>query len=196
MSSPTSEPELQRAVDRRHRPYAGSPGSDSPRRPLTERRSPIPRATHGPVRRPVVVAADRPGSILLLDHVVAADHAREQPPADCPAPRVNGDHDMVTSAHGTPWVARSSSSAGPGPPRKRARDLFDDLRDEAPDDPSGDRSDRRVLDDEPAPRPLERIADELGGEIVAPGPAIRLDEVVFRADPVGLGVDEGAVHVP
>ena len=40
------------------------------------------------------------------------------------------------------------------------------------------------------------VADELVGELVAPRAAVLLDDLVLRGDPVGLGVDEGAVHVP
>ena len=40
------------------------------------------------------------------------------------------------------------------------------------------------------------VADELVGELVAPRAAVLGDDRVLRGDPVGLGVDEGAVHVP
>ena len=40
------------------------------------------------------------------------------------------------------------------------------------------------------------VADELVGVLVAPRAAVLLDDRVLGGDPVGLGVDEGAVHVP
>ena len=40
------------------------------------------------------------------------------------------------------------------------------------------------------------VAHELVGVLVVPDPAGLLDDRVLGVDPVGLGVDEGAVHVP
>jgi hypothetical protein len=63
------------------------------------------------------------------------------------------------------------------------------------DDPLRRPRDRRVLADEGG-RHHQVVAHELVGELVAPGATVLGDDGVLGGDPVGLGVDEGAVHVP
>ena len=42
----------------------------------------------------------------------------------------------------------------------------------------------------------EGLADQLHGLLVGPLPAVRGDQRVLGLDPVRLGVDDGAIHVP
>ena len=116
--------------------------------------------------------------------------------ADATTVSASRRHDMVTSAHGIPSARHAaSSSAAPGrqgrlrstrsmtPSRRRSTIT---VRFEI-DTGSVAEGNRRIEEIEP---------DDRQGVVVGPGAPELGDERVLALDPVGLGVDERAVHVP
>jgi hypothetical protein len=80
-------------------------------------------------------------------------------------------------------------------PRHVLANLVDDPPEQLLDDLHRRQIDGRVVTDELG-RDHEVVADELVGVLVAPHSPGLLDDRVLGEEPVGLGVDEGAVHVP
>ena len=84
--------------------------------------------------------------------------------------------------------------AGTGPPGHGRPDLADDVGREGVDDFPALQLHAGLLQD--AGGEDQGLADELHGLLVRPLSAVGVDEGVFGFDPVRLGVDDGAIHVP
>ena len=109
---------------------------------------------------------------------------------DEPAPR----HRHERARH-TRRVELGQQAAGSVTPRNTFLDLGDDAVEQAVDDLLRFQRDLAVLGDVGA-ADEEIVADERVGVLVGPRVAVRLDQRVLGVDPVRLGVDERAVHVP
>ena len=109
---------------------------------------------------------------------------------DEPAPR----HRHERARH-TRRVELGQQAASSVTPRNPFLDLGDDAVEQAVDDLLRFQRDLAVLGDVGA-ADEEIVADERVGVLVGPGVAVRLDQRVLGVDPVRLGVDERAVHVP
>ena len=84
--------------------------------------------------------------------------------------------------------------AGPGAPGNGLPDLADDVPGEGVDDLASLQRHAGLLQD--ARGEHQGLAHELHGLLMGPLSAVGVDECVFGFDPVGLGVDDGAIHVP
>ena len=84
---------------------------------------------------------------------------------------------------------------GAGTPRHLALDAGDDPVEELLDDLRRLEVDPHVLADV-ATGDDEVVADQVERVLTTPCSAVALGELELGLDPVGLGVDEGAVHVP
>ena len=83
----------------------------------------------------------------------------------------------------------------PGPPRHRLSDAGDHTVEQLVDDLVDRQVDPAVLADV-ATRVGEVATDDGVGVLVAPRATVGLDELELALDPVRLGVDERAIHVP
>ena len=82
-----------------------------------------------------------------------------------------------------------------GTPRDVTGDPFDDGTQQGLDHRR--RAQRhRGIGEEELRRDQQILADEFVSQLLRPGAAVLLNEGVFRVDPIGLRVDERAVHVP
>ena len=84
--------------------------------------------------------------------------------------------------------------AGARPPGHTALHAADDFRREGVDDFPGFQVHAGILED--AGGVGQRLSDKLHGLLVRPGPAVGFNQRMFGRDPVGLGVHNGAIHVP
>ena len=130
-------------------------------------------------------------------HLVPHDHCRERPTREFgddgvgqPSPR-HGDQrawDLLRAKFreqvARPWSPRDFLSHSGD---HTVEELIDDLLDRQVDTP--------VIADV-ATRFVQILADDRMGVVHGPFAAVRLDELELAVDPVRLGVDEGAIHVP
>ena len=84
--------------------------------------------------------------------------------------------------------------AGPGPPGNRFPDLADHMPGEGVDDFASFHRHTGLLQE--ACGKHQGLSHELHGLLMGPPSAVGLHECAFGLDPVGLGVDDGAIHVP
>ena len=125
--------------------------------------------------------------------MVAANDPRGSSPTTASA---NRRHDMVTRAQGIPSVRSSASrSRAPGRHGIGAADAGDHTVDQLVDDLVDRQIDPAVVTDVAA-RLGQVTADDRVSMLVAPSAPMSLDELELALDPVRLGVDERAVHVP
>ena len=105
-------------------------------------------------------------------------------------------HDIVTSAHGIFSDAKLCQQiARARPPRDLAAHAGDHTIEQLVDDLVDRQVDTAVFADV-ASRFQQIAADDGVGVVLAPRAAVGLDEFELAFDPVRLGVDERAVHVP
>ena len=178
-----------------------APRASAPRRATAER-TPVGRVLDGhavrgrhaeqPGRGPVGL-----GVRLAVRDLVAGHHRGEGPVGQRGDTASASDrHDMVTSAWAPLRRAARRAARGHRAATARARAPAATTRSSSSstirsgDQVIGEWSRMKAADDH------QVVADELVGELVAPGATVLGDDRVLRGDPVGLGVDEGAVHVP
>ena len=130
-------------------------------------------------------------------HLVADDGRRERAPRqfgdDCvgqPPPR-HGDH-RARNAVGAQF---GQQVPRPGTPRDGAADAGDHTVEKLVDD-LVDRQVHPAVVTDVAARLGQVAADDRVSVLVAPRTPVRLDELELALDPIRLGVDERAVHVP
>ncbi len=102
---------------------------------------------------------------------------------------------MVTSARDACLTQPLEQLSGARSPRHRPLDLDHDPVEELLDSSPGGQVGAHLLVDV-VRRVPQVVADEVEGVLQRPGAAVPRSEGVLGLDPTGLGVDEGAVHVP
>ena len=104
---------------------------------------------------------------------------------------------MVTSAHGHARLAEGLQQLpGTRPPRHVLAHPADHAARAARATISTGRERHRRVVQDVLRRDHQVVADQLVGVLVGPDPAVELDQSALLGDPVRLGVDQRAVHVP
>ena len=189
-------------------PGGGSEGDDMGD---SQRRTPRGERRGNPRRRvldrhaasgstPSAAAAARYGSgsgLPLVTSSPVIDAANDPAGAAAITASASRRHDMVTIAHGSPAATHSaSSSRGAGAPRQLVRAPSRSHRRAGARRSRAARAGRRRGSRRITRRVEQVEPDDRVGVVAGPGAVELGDELVLARDPVGLGVDERAIHVP